>query len=53
MQPVMIRRALFCIVCIGCFGELLQGLEPKLDCHIPKPSGYIVCISVLGFLYFA
>ena len=38
---------------VGCCGELLQSLEPKLDWHIPKPSGCIVCISVLGFLYVA
>ena len=43
----MIRGALFCIVC-RMFGGLLQGLEPNLDWHIKKPSGCIVCISVLG-----
>ena len=38
---------------VGCCGELLQRLDPKLDWHIPRPSGCIGCISMLGFLYVA
>lgn len=41
------------MVSVRCCGELLKGVKPMQDCHIPKLIGSIVCIWVWGFLHVA